>query len=173
MGISDEDYANAIEHQRLHERALMQLEKEKQEEKKMSGLMNSLGNLLGAGQQALGTNGLSPHQQAAQQAALAQQTGITISTAGTNTPTWVSNVAMTQSGSKVLNEQDLQHDAMKAPLSALIDMWTVRYSGEWVSEADFQEDDFWRLALIRLVGANKLEKHHLANQYAAVYRIIE
>ena len=33
-------------------------------------------------------------------------------------------VSTTPSGSKVLNEQDLQHDAMKAPLSALIDMWT-------------------------------------------------
>ena len=82
-------------------------------------------------------------------------------------------VSTTPSGSKVLNEQDLQHDAMKAPLSALIDMWTMRWSGEWVSETEFQEDDFWRLALIRLVGANRLEKHHLANQYAAVYRIIE
>jgi hypothetical protein len=62
---------------------------------------------------------------------------------------------------------------MKAPLSALLDMWTMRWQGEWVDEADFQEDDFWRIALIRLVGANKLEKHHLASQYAAVYRIIE
>jgi hypothetical protein len=62
---------------------------------------------------------------------------------------------------------------MKAPLSALIDMWTMRWQGEWVSETEFQEDDFWRIALIRLVGANKLEKHHLASQYAAVYRIIE
>ena len=74
---------------------------------------------------------------------------------------------------KTLNEQDLQHDAMKAPLSALVDMWTMRWQGEWVSETEFQEDTFWRLALIRLVGANKLEKHHLANQYAAVYRIID
>jgi len=76
-------------------------------------------------------------------------------------------------GIKTLNEQDLKHDAMKAPLSALVDMWTMRWSGEWVSETEFQDDEFWRLALIRLVGANKLEKHHLANQYAAVYRIIE
>jgi len=91
----------------------------------------------------------------------------------TTTSAYPANVSMTSSGSKVLNEQDLQHDAMKAPLSALLDMWTVRFSGEWVSESDLQEDDFWRLALIRLVGANKLEKHHLANQYAAVYRVIE
>ena len=98
---------------------------------------------------------------------------ITLSTAGTTTPTWVSNASITQSGSKVLNEQDLKHDAMLAPLSALVDMWTMRWQGEWVNEQEFQEDDFWRLALIRLVGANKLEKHNLANQYHSVYRIIE
>jgi hypothetical protein len=101
---------------------------------------------------------------------------VTLTTGLSNTAlgtTYPANVSMTSSGSKVLNEQDLQHDAMKAPLSALLDMWTMRWQGEWVSEDAFQEDDFWRLALIRLVGANKLEKHHLANQYAAVYRIIE
>lgn len=72
-----------------------------------------------------------------------------------------------------LNEKDLKHDAMVAPLSALVDMWMARWQGEWVSENEFQEDDFWRLALIRLTGANKLEKHHLASSYYAVYRIIE
>lgn len=76
-------------------------------------------------------------------------------------------------GSKILTEQDLEHDAMQAPLSALVDMWTVRHGGSWVSEADLQEDDFWRITLIRLVGAHKLEKHNLASQYSAVYRIIE
>jgi hypothetical protein len=76
-------------------------------------------------------------------------------------------------GVKVIDEKDLQHDAMKAPLSALVDMWTMRWSGEWVNESEFQEDDFWRLALIRLTGANKLEKHSLANEYKSVYRIIE
>jgi hypothetical protein len=74
---------------------------------------------------------------------------------------------------KVLTEKDLKHDAMKAPLSALIDMWTVRWGSEWVGETEFQEDDFWRIALVRLTGANKLEKHNLANQYMSVYRIIE
>jgi hypothetical protein len=75
-------------------------------------------------------------------------------------------------GVKVIDEKDLQHEAMKAPLSALVDMWTVRWSGEWVNEGEFVKDDFWRLAFIRLTGANKLEKHSLANQYEAVYRII-
>jgi hypothetical protein len=79
----------------------------------------------------------------------------------------------TPAGVKVIDEKDLQHEAMKAPLSALVDMWTVRWSGEWVNEGEFVKDDFWRLAFIRLVGANKLEKHSLANQYESVYRIIE
>ena len=78
-----------------------------------------------------------------------------------------------QAGIKVINENELQHEAMKAPLSALVDMWTMRWQGEWVNEQEFAKDDFWRLALIRLTGANKLEKHSLANQYEAVYRIIE
>jgi hypothetical protein len=74
---------------------------------------------------------------------------------------------------KVLAEQDLHHEAMKAPLSALIDMWLARWQGEWVNETNFQEDDFWRITLVRLTGANKLEKHNLATQMSPVYRIIE
>jgi hypothetical protein len=163
MGISDEDYANAIEHQRLHQRALMELEIQKMKEKQMSlSGQTSLASLAGS----MGVGAIQPVSVASPQAG-----SILVST-GTST-TWANNVSMTQSGSKVLDVQDLKHDAMQAPLSALVDMWTVRYGGTWVDEADFVEDDFWRLALIRLVGANKLEKHHLASQYSAVYRIIE
>ena len=143
MGINDKDYANALEHQRLHERALMQLELEKQK----VGMLTS------------GT--------------ISTTYPANVISTTTGTGSWENRASLTQSGSKVLNEQDLRHDAMKAPLSALIDMWVMRWQDEWVSEDAFQEDDFWRLALIRLVGANRLEKHHLANQYAAVYRIIE
>ena len=95
---------------------------------------------------------------------------------GGTTTTYKPNLStgtFTPVGLKTITEGDLHHDAMKAPLSALIDMWTVRWSGEWVNEAEFDEDDFWRLALVRLLGANKLEKHNLANQYRSVYRIIE
>jgi hypothetical protein len=79
----------------------------------------------------------------------------------------------TSIGIKPLREEDLKHDAMKAPLSALVDMWTMRWDNQWVNEQEFMDDDFWRLALLRLLGANKLEKHNLVNQYHAVYRIIE
>ena len=87
--------------------------------------------------------------------------------------TWTSPQTQTSIGIKPLREEDLKHDAMKAPLSALVDMWTMRWDNQWVNEQEFMDDDFWRLALLRLLGANKLEKHHLVNQYHAVYRIIE
>ena len=123
MGISDKDYADAIEHQRVHQAALKNL-------------------------------GLHTQQETLEEVVLkAQRAGVR--------------------GLKTLTERDLKHEAMKAPLSALVDMWTMRWGDEWVSEAEFREDDFWRLALIRLTGANKLERHNLASQYESVYRIIE
>ena len=99
----------------------------------------------------------------------AQLNNLTLTTANTGNVIWSSPLT----GVKTLTEQDLRHEGMKAPLSALVDMWTVRWGSEWVGEVNFQEDDFWRIALVRLTGANKLEKHNLANQYMSVYRIIE
>lgn len=180
MGISDKDYANALEHQRLHQIALMQLEMQKQQEeaKMASNILGALGQLVTgaglAGQSGLQSNGTGGYYSPAQQQAMynSATTSVTTGTAGTNTPAWVSNASV-YSGVRPVTEQDLKHDAMLAPLSALIDMWTMRWQGEWVNEQEFQEDEFWRLALIRLTGANKLEKHNLANQYHSVYRIIE
>jgi hypothetical protein len=127
MGISDEDYGNAITY-----------EKQKQ-----------------AIHQAI------------------KNTGIISGTISANVATGTYTVQEPYGTFKVLTERDLHHEAMKAPLSALIDMWTVRWADEWVDEKEFQEDNFWRIAMIRLTGANKLEKHNLANQYQSVYRIIE
>jgi hypothetical protein len=129
MGISDEDYANAIEHLRVHQLAA-----------------KNLGAVSGT---------------------------LTLGTDNAGTGTWATNIQQPYGTFKVLTEEDLHNQAMKAPLSALVDMWLARWQGEWVNESEFQEDDFWRIAMIRLTGANKLEKHNLANQYQAVYRIIE
>jgi hypothetical protein len=92
---------------------------------------------------------------------------------GTTASTTTYTVQQPYGTFKVLTEDDLRHEGMKAPLSALVDMWLARWQGDWVSELIFQEDDFWRITLIRLVGANKLEKHNLASQSSPVYRIIE
>lgn len=169
MGISDEEYRAALiqKHMQAH---LAYLEKQSKEKEMAISTSTSLGGLLGGlGQQQ--SQGQSAYQNAAAQQA-AYPTGVTgITTTATNA-VWA-NAPTGINGITTLNEKDLKHDAMTAPLSALVDMWTMRWQGEWVSETEFQEDDFWRLALIRLTGANKLEKHHLASSYYAVYRIIE
>jgi len=75
--------------------------------------------------------------------------------------------------SYAVTESDLQSEAMLAPLSAVVDMWTVRWGGDWVAEKDLLIDDFWRLVLLRLLSVNKVEKHYKMNQQGLVYRIIE
>ena len=72
-----------------------------------------------------------------------------------------------------ISQDDLKNEAMQVPLSTLMDMWTIRFQGTWVKEEVFFDDNFWRLAMLRLLGANKLEKHRLADAYNPVYRIIE
>jgi hypothetical protein len=133
MGISDEDYAKALEkHYQEHLVAKMRLAQEKERARQEKEQMLASPNI-----------------------------------------TWTSPQTQTSIGIKPLREEDLKHDAMKAPLSALVDMWTMRWDTQWVNEQEFMDDDFWRLALLRLLGAGKLEKHNLVNQYHAVYRIIE
>lgn len=174
MGLKDEDYRKALEEKQRQlqvEYIKLQMQKQK-EEARMAGLMSSLGNLVGAGQQgALQSNGTNPHHQQAVQAGNVTYTATT-GTWGVGTGVTLNNIAH-PIGLKVLTEKDIQHDAMKAPLSALVDMWTMRWQGNWVNEGEFDEDDFWRLALVRLLGASKLEKHNLADQHRSVYRIIE
>lgn len=168
MGISDEDYARELQ-EKVKKAYIAQQTREKEMAISTS---TSLAGLLGG----LGSN-VNTIQPGAYQNVAASNTypaNITSITSATGTISAnTTNAVWSTQGIKTLNEQDLQHDAMKAPLSALVDMWQMRWQGEWVSETEFQEDDFWRLALIRLVGANKLEKHHLASSYYAVYRIIE
>lgn len=133
MGISDEDYARAIQENRIKQLELVLKQREEKEK-------------------AITITSANPY---------VLNSGVTL------------NSMSHPVGLKVITEENLQHDAMKAPLSALIDMWTMRWSGEWVNEKEFDEDDFWRLALVRLLGASKLEKHNLADQHRSVYRIIE
>lgn len=78
-----------------------------------------------------------------------------------------------QGSSYAVSESDLKSEAMVSPLSAIVDMWTVRWGGDWVSEKDLLLDNFWRLVLLRLLSTNKVEKHYKMNQQGLVYRIIE
>ena len=151
MGISDKDYGDALIKQKAYvaqqtaEKKIMQLELALERKKQQAGT---------------GT-------------VLISQGNTTTTFTGSGTYATGISVANPIAGVRPLTEQDIQGEAMQAPLSSLIDMWLMRWSGTWVSESDFQEDDFWRVALIRLLGANKVEKHHLADRIGAVYRIIE
>ena len=151
MGIKDEDYREALIQK--HMKAHLDYYRKAKEEDKMSGTGTVLISQGGTTTTFTGNGNYST----------TANPYVANPTTGTFIP----------AGVKPIAEKDLHHDAMKAPLSALVDMWVVRWQDEWVNETEFQEDDFWRLALIRLMGANKLEKHNLANQYYSVYRIIE
>jgi hypothetical protein len=157
MGINDKDYADALIYEKQKQAAAQQQQNRTYPQGALGQALTTSGTLSSA-QTGIISSGLS---------------NLTLTTANTGNATWNSNVNQPYGQFKALTEQDLKHDGMKAPLSALVDMWTVRWGGEWVSETEFQDDDFWRIALVRLTGANKLEKHNLANQYMSVYRIIE
>lgn len=152
MGISDKDYADALSYYKLQQAQAQQQNEERKQQ--MLGAITSAIGLGNAGTVTLGastTTGALHYPSNAAQNAYTQQTTI---------------------GIKPLREEDLKHEAMQVPLSVLADMWTMRWDTQWVNEQEFMDDDFWRLALLRLLGASKLEKHNLVNQYHAVYRII-
>lgn len=69
--------------------------------------------------------------------------------------------------------EDLNHEAAKVSLDTLKDMWIMRFQDNWVSQADIKDDDFWRIAWVRLENVNKLERHMLFDRMDYVYRIIE
>ena len=69
-------------------------------------------------------------------------------------------------------EEELTSGAMEANITELIDLWVIKFGDRWVAEDELREDRFWTLALLRLYGVDKLEKHQLFNQFKSVYRII-
>jgi len=69
-------------------------------------------------------------------------------------------------------EEELNSGAMEANITELVDLWVIKFGDKWVSEDELKEDRFWVLALLRLYGVDKVEKHQLFNQFKSVYRII-
>ena len=72
-----------------------------------------------------------------------------------------------------MKAKDLDHEAAKVSLSVLCDMWVIRWQDNWVTKEQLVEDDFWRIAYVRLENVNRLERHMLADNMQYVYRIIE
>jgi hypothetical protein len=69
-------------------------------------------------------------------------------------------------------EEELTSGAMEANITELVDLWVIKFGDRWVAEDELRDDRFWTLALLRLYGVDKLEKHQLFNQFKSVYRII-
>lgn len=105
--------------------------------------------------------GLAPLN--AQQLAHLVQMGRRQRMATSHTEDLVGNAAM---------EEELTSGAMEANITELIDLWVIKFGDRWVAEDELREDRFWTLALLRLYGVDKLEKHQLFNQFKSVYRII-
>lgn len=80
-------------------------------------------------------------------------------------PTHVGHIGM--------KSEDLDHEAAKVSLDVLKNMWIMRWQDKWVNKDEITEDDFWRIAFVRLENVNKLERHILADNMQYVYRIIE
>ena len=72
-----------------------------------------------------------------------------------------------------MTSKDLDHEAAKVSLEVLSNMWVMRWQDKWVDKEELTEDDFWRIAFVRLENVNKLERHILADNMQYVYRIIE
>lgn len=144
MGLADEDYAKALEEKRKRQvEEIQKIYQRQQMEKHMAGTVH-----------------------------ISHGGTTTTFTGGGTTGASISK-AFTEPMNSYVSEDDLKNEAMEAPLSAIVDMWTVRWGGMWVKETDLAEDHFWRIALMRLMGANKLERHNVVSSYSRVYRIIE
>lgn len=107
-----------------------------------------------------------------QQAQLQQASQNTVWGAGTTT-TGALHYPSKIEGHIGMKAKDLDHEAAKVSLNVLSDMWVIRWQDKWVTKDQLVEDDFWRIAYVRLDNVNRLERHMLADNMQYVYRIIE
>lgn len=65
---------------------------------------------------------------------------------------------------------DLDGDAFRAPVSALVDLWVAKYGNEWVDLDTVSDDPFFGLAYKRLRSLGELELHYLTDRARYVCR---
>jgi hypothetical protein len=66
---------------------------------------------------------------------------------------------------------NLEEGAWVAAISELENLWLVKFGSKWVPHHDL--DEFYKVAVARLINAKKMETHHLTQISLPVYRIIE
>jgi hypothetical protein len=71
----------------------------------------------------------------------------------------------------MLNMQDLEGPAGKASLEEVQDLWRARWGNAWVKRGEIA-DNFYTVCAQRLLSADRLEAHELADG-THVYRLLE
>lgn len=66
---------------------------------------------------------------------------------------------------------NLEEGVWAASISELENLWLVKFSSKWVQHHEL--DEFYKVAVSRLINAKKMETHHLTQISLPVYRIIE
>jgi hypothetical protein len=66
---------------------------------------------------------------------------------------------------------NLEEGAWVAAISELENLWLVKFGSKWVQQPEL--DEFYKVAVARLIKARKMETHHLTQISLPVYRIIE
>jgi hypothetical protein len=66
---------------------------------------------------------------------------------------------------------NLEEGAWVAAISELENLWLVKFGSKWVQHPEL--DEFYKVAVARLISAKKMETHHLTQISLPVYRIIE
>jgi hypothetical protein len=66
---------------------------------------------------------------------------------------------------------NLEEGVWAAAISELENLWLVKFGSKWVQHPEL--DEFYKVAVKRLINAKKMETHHLTQISLPVYRIIE
>lgn len=70
-------------------------------------------------------------------------------------------------------QENLDDPAWQSSISTLENAWLAKFGSEWVDGAQLIGDAFFSVAALRLVLANRLERHLLMSRSEPVYRIVE
>lgn len=68
--------------------------------------------------------------------------------------------------------KDLDKPVFKASLIELEDLWAVRFGDNWVALDDIVDDENFSAVAVRLLAANRLERHVVIDRNAEVYKLI-
>jgi hypothetical protein len=64
----------------------------------------------------------------------------------------------------------LDHPAMEASLSTLLDLWECKFGDRWVRQSEL-DDMFWKVAAQRLANKDYLEEFDVPTEYQTAFKL--